>query len=151
MTKKQTERFIWLYDALQKYGVTTEEIHALLRCERALTRWSCRECGDGSDWAIERDETTKKPFNVYHGAGKSRRYPIRDLEAAALKRANAICSLHELTAYHQGDPRGCALYVLRPGDVRAGQDESSCYTNGVAICVAEGAAAFWSDRRCVQQ
>jgi hypothetical protein len=36
-------------------------------------------------------------------------------------------------SYVQGDPRGAALYILRPGDVREGADVSSCYSNGIAV------------------
>lgn len=33
----------------------------------------------------------------------------------------------------QTDPRGAALYILRPGDVSDGADVSSCYTRGICI------------------
>jgi len=33
----------------------------------------------------------------------------------------------------QGDPRGCALYILRPDDIPAGADVASCYTRGIAV------------------
>lgn len=35
--------------------------------------------------------------------------------------------------YLQTDPRGCALYILRPGDVPAGADVQSYYTRGIAV------------------
>ena len=81
---------IELFARLARLGFSYDECAALTRCEMALTRWRERECGDGSNWAIERDEATGKPFDVYHGEGKSHRYPIADREAGALKRAQAM-------------------------------------------------------------
>jgi hypothetical protein len=37
--------------------------------------------------------------------------------------------------YHQGDPRGCALYIIRKGDVPKGEDVNAYYTNGLAVCI----------------
>lgn len=139
MTKKQASRYVWLCNALAAHGLVESEVANLLRAERTLTRWSCRECGDGSNWAIERDgdDGDGKPFNVYHGpgSGNGRRYPIADLERAALKRVAAICERHGLSYYHLGDPRGCALYIIRPGDVPAGQCVTGYYTRGIAVCI----------------
>ena len=36
-------------------------------------------------------------------------------------------------AYIQTDPRGAALYILRLGDVPAGKDDASYYTNGICV------------------
>lgn len=38
-----------------------------------------------------------------------------------------------LSYYIQTDPRGCALYILRPGDVPDGADAGSYYSRGIAI------------------
>lgn len=38
-----------------------------------------------------------------------------------------------LSAYIQTDPRGAALYILRPGDVPEGQDIGSSYTRGICV------------------
>jgi hypothetical protein len=85
-----------------------------------LTAWACKECGDGSDWAIERDPETDKPYMVNHGGGAAngKRYAIPDRERGALKRAAAIVARYPgLVMYHQGDPRGCCLYVVRAADL----------------------------------
>ena len=37
-------------------------------------------------------------------------------------------------AFHQGDPRGCALYLVPQKDIPAGADISSYYSRGFAIC-----------------
>lgn len=39
----------------------------------------------------------------------------------------------DLTTYIQTDPRGAALYILRPGDIPAGCSVKSCYTRGVCV------------------
>lgn len=136
-TKARAERWADLRDRLAEHGLSDSQVDSLLRCSNTLTRWAERECGDGSDWAIERDGDNGdgRPFNVYHGPGERRRYPIADLERGALRRATAIAQAHGLTVYHQGDPRGCSLYLLRPGDVREGERPSGCYTRGIAVCV----------------
>ena len=57
-----------------------------------------------------------------------------DREKGAKKRLQAILARYPgFSAYVQGDPRGAALYVLRPGDVPAGADVSSCYNRGIAV------------------
>ncbi len=70
----------------------------------------------------------------YHEAGKTTYTPIPDREKGARKRIAKILAKHPgLESYIQGDPRGCALYILRPGDVPAGEDVSSYYTRGIAV------------------
>lgn len=119
--------------------VHTEDCRTLRRAELTLQRWAERECGDGSNWHLERDEDTGKPYNVYNGPEKWRGpgfaafaiapQPTADLEAGALRRVAAVCERNGLHYYHQTDPRGCALYVstepLTPSN----------YSSGVACCV----------------
>ena len=141
MNKRQATNYARLIETLKKNGLEIYEVDTLLRCERALQRWAEREAGDGSDWVIERDEATGKPFNVYHGNAERvvtippRRYAIPDRETAAYNRALKIATAHGLTAFHQGDCRGCGLYLLRPGDVRDGERADQVYSRGVAICL----------------
>ena len=140
MTKKQ-ENTIRLFDRLSKLGFTYDEITALLRIERTLHRWAEQSCGDGNDyasWSIQRDEETGKPFKcVYPHNAASHRYPIADREAGALRRLATIMEPRKrrLVAYHQTDPRGCAIYIVRRKDIPAGANLDSCYTNGIAVCV----------------
>ena len=133
MNKREQEAWVRTCSMLGSLGINYPECAALRRCSLTLHRWAERECGDGSDWAIERDEATNKPFNVYHGEGKPRRYAIPDRETGALKRAKAIAAAHGLTVYHQNDPRGAALYVIRPGDVPEGADVDGYYSRGIAV------------------
>ena len=112
--------------------LSLEEVNVLRRAQMRLHRWAELECGDGNDyasWSIERDEETGIPYKcIYPHNGEMRRYRIADLEAGALRRVSAICKAHGLSFYHQGDPRGCALYVSAEPIVEHD------YTKGVACC-----------------
>ena len=131
----KAQRIADFFERMENAGFNRIETQALRRIEMTLQRWGERECGDGSNWAIERDETTGKPFNVYHGEGKPRRYPIPDREKGALKRLAKIMELHpEFIAYHQGDCRGCNLYLVRKIDIKPGEDIGSVYSRGIAVC-----------------
>ena len=112
-------------------GIGPYDAAALRRISMQLRAWFERECG--TDYGcIERDETTGKPY--WLNSSTMRRYPIRDMEAGAMKRLNKIMSRYpDLSYYVQTDPRGCALYILRPGDVLDGMEADSCYSRGIAI------------------
>lgn len=159
--KKETkiERMTRFLNRMAAMGFSYEEAQSLRRIEMTLQRWAEKECGDGSDWAIERDEATNKPYNVYHGEGKPSRYAIADREAGALKRVEKIMARHpEYVAFHQGDCRGCMLYIVAKKDIPAltrqewlarcpvdKTDEAfkaaqarqieGYYTRGLAVCV----------------
>jgi hypothetical protein len=135
-------RIARFFESMERYGISYQDADNLRRIEMTLQRWSEQECGDGNEygsWAIERDETTEKPFMIHHhyrhGKGQDTvtRSPIADREKGALKRLAAIMANYpELIAYHQTDPRGCALYILRKSDVN-GDDINSVYTRGLAV------------------
>ena len=132
---KETFRMI---EQLKNAGITEHDAYALRRISMTLHNWHELECGDGNDyasWSIERDKTTDKPFLVsYPHTGKSYQRAIPDREKGALKRLDAIMTRYPtLRPYVQGDPRGCALYVLRAGDVPDGEDASAFYNRGIAI------------------
>lgn len=132
MTKKQFEAMHWFYENMTRLGFTRDEADTLRRIEMTLQRWGERECGDGYG-RIERDDTTGKPY--WLNSNTMRRYPIADKESGALKRLGKIMAVHtELVAYHQGDCRGCNLYILRKSDIKPGEDIGSVYTRGVAVC-----------------
>lgn len=70
----------------------------------------------------------------YSSHSGKRTHIVADREAGALKRLAVIMSRYpSLTSYVQGDPRGCALYILRPGDVPAGCDVGAYYSRGLAV------------------
>ena len=116
----------------RRLGIPFSDANTLRRAELVLHRWAEQECGDGNDyasWAIERDETTGKPFRcLYPHTSAATRTPIADREAGALRRVRMVCAAHGLSFYHQTDPRGCALYVAREPLT------DSAYTRGVACC-----------------
>ena len=126
-------------DALLACGISYEDAIRLRKDSLILHRWHELECGDGNDyasWSVERDEATGKPYRVVypHNAAKSYRERIADRETAALKRIKAVMSRYPgYSAYVQGDPRGCALYILRPGDVPEGKGADAYYNCGVAV------------------
>ena len=131
----KARRIAHFYECAERYGITADDADSLRRIEMTLHRWAERECGDGSNWCIERDEVTGKPFNVYHGEGKARRYPIADRESGALRRLGIIMARHpDLLAHHQTDPRGCALYILRKTDFRQGEEVNAVYSRGWGVC-----------------
>lgn len=125
---------------LQSQGVTFEDARALRRISLTLRSWYTLECGDSNDsasWAIERDEETDKPYRVVHThrpTPSTKRYPIPDRETGAKKRLAAIIAKYpHLSYYVQTDPRGSALYILRPGDVPQNADPSCYYNRGIAL------------------
>ena len=153
MTKNEAQRRARLDSYLLNLGFTDSEVASLRRINSTLQRWHELECGTESG-VIERDDATGKPYWVsytrrYLGANDARmRSPIADREAGALRRLARIIkdcnvrrfyalpnggSIGMLTTYIQTDPRGAALYILRPGDIPEGVDVQSCYTRGVCV------------------
>ena len=55
MTKREQQNREWMQGALERIGFSAAEFRQLRRISMTLSRWAERECGDGSDWAIERD------------------------------------------------------------------------------------------------
>lgn len=121
-----------LCGALEAHGFTTEEIDSLLRCSRVLSTWACHECN--GEIQREGDAGDGAPYWYNTNTGK-RCGRTADREAGALRRVKVLCDRHGVTFYHQGDPRGCALYIIRPGDIPAGQDVGGYYNRGVAVCI----------------
>jgi len=122
---------------LRDVGLTTDEALRVRRIAMTLHRWAELECGDGDhwkSWAIERDEETDKPFFcVYPHDRESYRRPYPDKEKGALERLRKLMESHpELTWYHQTDPRGASLYIIRRSDLNGG-DVHQLYTRGVAV------------------
>lgn len=135
------EKIARFYQSLERVGVNYDDIDKLRRIELTLHRWSERECGDSNAYAsfhIERDDETEKPYSVviHHQTGRTTRTPIADRERGALKRLEAIMrSYPSLVAYHQTDPRGCALWLVPCEQMSDGASIESVYTRGVAVCI----------------
>jgi hypothetical protein len=148
MTKAEHENRTLTYNALMRLGFTFDECERMRRISMTLHRWHELVCGDHSG-GIERDETTGKPY--FCCAHSEKRYPVADRETGALRRLSKIIravnerrfavafisatepKCDDLSAYIQGDPRGAALYILRPGDVPEGKDAAAYYSRGICI------------------
>ncbi len=130
MNKREVLRQHNQAQTLQSLGFTLTEAQTLRRISMTLSRWAENEC----EGLIERDENrNNRPFWSNPRTGQHFVAPVADREAGAMKRLRAIFARHPLTYYIQGDPRGAALYVIRPGDVPVGADVESCYSRGIAI------------------
>jgi len=130
MTKRESIRQHTQEQTLRALGFTSTEAEALRRISMTLHRWAEHECNG----TIERDENrADRPYWSNPNTGRHFVAPVADREAGAMKRLQAIFARHSLTYYVQGDPRGVALYVIRPGDVPDGADVESCYSRGIAI------------------
>ena len=140
------------YDAIQTLtstGISYEDAVALRRISMTLSRWHELECGDGNDyasWCLVRGHKKNKLFTYddngkpyierhIHTENKPRYESTPDREKGALKRLNDIMQHYpDYEAYVQGDPRGAALFILRPGDIKPGQTIDESYSNGIAVC-----------------
>ncbi len=149
-------------DALQSAGINYEDATALRRISMTLHRWHELECGDDNSygsWAIVRGVKHRitKPaastpctefvhdddgapyfehHHYLHGRGKDTvtYTKLADKEHGALKRLVVIMARYPGFGYYiQTDPRGCALYILRPGDIPEGATADSCYPRGIAV------------------
>jgi len=99
-----------------------------------LHSWHEQECGSDRG-CIERDEATGKPF--WRSATATHNHKgrlIPDREKGALHRLETIKARYPvLSSYVQGDTRGAALYILRSGDVPAGESPDAFYNRGIAV------------------
>lgn len=124
MSRERDNTFVQLARA----GFTTDEARELMRASSTLHTWAEHECNG----VIQRDEATNVPYWYSSNTGK-RLGRTPDRETGALQRVQRIAKQHGMVAYHQGDPRGCALYIIRPGDVPRGGDVNAYYNNGLAV------------------
>lgn len=158
MTKKEALRQMQQENTLIDLGFTRDEAAALRRISMTLHRWFEYECGTGDGQvsrSIERDgdEPDSKPYmRVQYPTAQGyvdRRWPIADRETGARKRLENIIRTRngrdraiggpdgnrvgELSYFVQTDPRGAALYILRPGDVPEGASAESYYNRGIVV------------------
>lgn len=138
---KKAERIARFYSRMSELGFTEDEATSLRRCEMTLQRWAERECNG----EIERDETTNKVHFYNTALGKRSTYTVPDRETGALNRIKGMVSARnrrfgqpddgsEILSFHQGDPRGCALYLVRASDIPKGGELNQYYTRGFAVC-----------------
>lgn len=131
MTKRERHNYGILINRLCELGIKIREVDTLRRIEMTLHRWAEHECnGD-----IQRDEDTDKPYRVYEQSSSATRYPVADREKGALRRLKEFMDKYpDLIEYHQTDPRGCALYILKKTDV-VDHPIDQIYNRGVAVCI----------------
>lgn len=147
-TKREIERQINQRNTLVSLGFTPDEAEHLRRISNTLRRWYELECG--TDYGcICRDDETDKPYWLDAFTGR-RTYAIPDREKGAIKRLDKIITArnerhyvvntdyyglirNDLAYYLQTDPRGAALYILRPGDVPPGENADAYYSRGVCV------------------
>lgn len=107
--------------------VARTDAEALRRISMTLHRWYELECNG----EVEVDAFGKA---YAHSPTGRRAYQMHNREAGALKRLAKIMARYPaLQFYVQSDPRGAALYILRPGDVFQGQLPADCYSRGLAV------------------
>lgn len=157
MTKREAVRQTEQTNTLVSLGFTETEAEQLRRISLTLHRWHELECGvDGG--GVERNEETGKV--TWYSSHTGKRTPYADRETGARKRLAAIvearnkrtarqhtpecvmlndasarelCACQILSTYIQTDPRGAALYIIRPGDVPEGADVSAYYSRGICV------------------
>lgn len=144
MTKREKQRITAQENTLMSLGFSAFEAEKLRKISMTLQRWHELECGiDGG--CVERDEAGK-PFWRSQYSGKLS--PIADREKGAKKRLGHIVGMRntrewaflgwpmsqvEIKPYIQGDPRGAALYLIRPDDVPEGKSVDSYYSRGICV------------------
>ena len=117
-------------------GFSADDARALRRISMTLHRWHELGCGNERGECVERDEETKLTYLTFDTGqnGKRGRTRIPDRETSALKRLAKIIKRYPGFGFHvNGDPRGSALFIMRPGDVPAGADIDTCYNRGIAV------------------
>jgi len=136
MTRKEAMNYNALIARLNYAGFSTHEAETLRRIEMTLHRWSEHEC-NGNIQRDGEDSDGKPRWYWENGRGEHvRGSVIADRERGALKRLDRIMQAHpEYVAYNQGDPRGCALYIVSKAEmVRTGHPVDAIYNNGIAVC-----------------
>ncbi len=125
MSKERTNTF----KTLARLGISDADAATLVRASATLHTWHEHECNG----VIQRDDATNVPYWYNMKTGRQL-WRTADRETGARKRINATLARYPgLTAYIQGDQRGCALYIIRLGDVPAGEDVGSYYSRGIAV------------------
>ena len=147
MTKREALRQTTQENTLLSLGFTLAEAEQLRRISMTLHRWAEHECNG----AIQRDGENGDGAPYWYNTNTGRKVcRVPDRETGAIKRLRRIIKarngrkavelawkdgrpVEQASYYVQGDPRGAALYILRPGDVPDGQSADSYYTRGICV------------------
>ncbi len=130
MTRKEAQRINNQANRLAAYGITWGEAEQLRRDSMRLSSWSEMECNHD----VSRDEVTNKVTIRYcrNDGNMSKPQRIADRETPALRRCEAIAKAHGLVFYHQGDPRGAAVYIGKAEDLH-GASIDGAYSRLVCV------------------
>jgi hypothetical protein len=111
-----------------------DDAETLRRAELTLNRWATEECNGTIQrpWADTPDGDTGpyRPGRLWR-AEKGIFSRVPDRQAGALRRIAEVCKRNGLDFYHQGDPRGCSLYIADSG---AGMNDTN-YSSFVSCAV----------------
>ena len=137
MTKTEALRRAHQQNTLQQLGFTNEQVNSLRRISMTLRRWYELECGTDAG-SVERDEQlTGKTY--WRNANTGKLSPFPDRETGAINRLSRIVASRNarqpepINYYLQTDPRGAALYLLRPNDVPEGKEPAAYYSRGICV------------------
>lgn len=104
-------------------GLRPDEVLSLQSISRKLHAADERQCNGYADSRGNWDE----------GSGKRDEARVERLE----RDAKEIAEAHGWAAYHQSDPRGWSLYMVRPQDLTidgVSYKIDSVYSRGIAVC-----------------
>lgn len=107
------------YGELIQAGLTPDDADAIQRISRSLHTLDERQCNGFSNWRGDWDEEAEK---------KAEKREAR-LEA----KGQEIAKRYGRLFYHQGDPRGWSVYLVKPEELR-GYDIDAAYNHGLAVC-----------------
>ena len=117
---------------MKRSEILDKDWRILRRASLTLQRWGEDLCN--GKIKEEEPETFRlyrlDPYGYFTIPGPT----TKDGTVAPLKRALEIASKYGAYIYHQEDPRGCALYIYRPEDLREGQRIDSCYSLCALAC-----------------
>jgi hypothetical protein len=133
MNRKEAIRQTEQIRSLEAVGFTQAEAETLRRISMTLSHWAETECNG----EVEVNDDGKA-FRVHQGHAPTwevSRWPIPNREAGAIRRLGKMMQDHPgFDFFHQTDPRGAALYIYRPDDLKPGQSIDRVYSS-IGICV----------------
>jgi predicted ester cyclase len=134
--------FQWL---AKHHGLTGYAWQILRNCERGLHRWAEMEAEGEIQWNDDETQPLRYQRSIYGDFTESPR-PTFNREASLLAEARRQAARFGLEVYHQGDCRGCSLYLYSQAELderlersetlrKPGMGISACYNSvGTAVC-----------------
>ena len=123
------------FEWMQKHhGCTSDQWGRLRTCQMTCHWWAEEKCNGTIQQ--EEGESPHRYGRDRYGDPMVDRGPIEDKEAKAIKEAQKIAAELGGLIFHQGDPRGCALYFYTADELaKHGEPIERCYNRvGTAIC-----------------